>query len=225
MPLYVPRHFGLPDDADHRAARELVAAVHVGQLVTVGPDGVPDATLLPALWAGDEVVVHLARANEHWRRITDGSPGLLVVTAPDAYVTPRWYASKREHGRVVPTWNYGVVHLGGPVTVHDDVTWLRDAVTRLTDRHEARTSGAEEPWRVDDAPERFVGGQLKAIVGVSMRVTRVEAKVKHSQNRSEADRRGVVEGLLVLGEPGGVAIADAMVEGLEDPDGPIPDRQ
>ncbi|MEP6628973.1 MAG: FMN-binding negative transcriptional regulator [Lapillicoccus sp.] len=207
MTLYVPHHFALPDDA---AARALVAAVHVGQLVTVGPDGVPDATLLPVLWTGDEVVVHLARANEHWRRITDGSPGLLVVTGPDAYVTPRWYASKREHGRVVPTWNYSVVHLSGPVTVHDDTLWLRDAVTRLTDRQESRTAGSERAWRVDDAPERFVEGQLRAIVGVSMRVTRVEGKVKHSQNRSEADRAGVVEGLSASGEPGGVAVAEQM---------------
>ena len=190
--MYVPHHFAVEDLAEIRA---LVSAVHVGQLVTVGPDGVPDATLLPVLWEGDEVVVHLARANEHWRRIAEGSPGLVVVTGPDAYITPRWYASKREHGRVVPTWNYSVVHLSGPVTVHDDPDWLREAVTRLTARHEGRTAEEGAGWSVDDAPERFVVGQLRAIVGVSMAVTRVEAKAKLSQNRSAEDQEGVVAGL------------------------------
>jgi transcriptional regulator len=211
--MYVPRHFAMPgsgEAGDHREIRELVRSVHVGQLVTVGPDGAPDATLLPVLWEGDEVLAHFARANEHWRRIADGSPGLVVVPGPDAYVTPRWYASKREHGRVVPTWNYSAVHLRGPVHVHDDVGWLRDAVTRLTDRHESRTAGGEEPWHVDDAPPQFVEGQLRAIVGVSMTVTRVEGKRKHSQNRSEEDQRGVVEGLRSSGEPGAVAIAEQM---------------
>ena len=209
MSLYVPRHFALPEPQDDEV-RALVRAVHVGQLVTVGPHGVPDATLLPVLWEGDEVVVHLARANEHWRRITDGSPGLLVVTGPDAYVTPRWYASKQEHGRVVPTWNYSVVHLRGPVTVHDDAGWLREAVTRLTTRHEERTAEDGIGWAVDDAPETFVEGQLRAIVGVSMRVDQVEAKVKQSQNRSPEDRRGVEAGLRETGDADSVAIADAM---------------
>jgi transcriptional regulator len=191
--VYVPHHFAL-DDLDE--IRSLVRSVHVGQLVTVGPDGRPDATLLPVLWDDDEVVLHLARANEHWRRIADGSPGLLIVTGPDAYITPRWYASKREHGRVVPTWNYSVVHLSGPVTVHDDADWLREAVTRLTARHEGRTAEEDARWSVDDAPVRFVAGQLRAIVGVSMAVTRVEAKVKLSQNRSADDQEGVIEGLV-----------------------------
>jgi len=209
MSLYVPRHFALPEPQDEEV-RALVRAVHVGQLVTVGPDGAPDATLLPVLWEGDEVVAHFARANDQWRRIADGAPGLLVVTGPDAYVTPRWYASKREHGRVVPTWNYSVVHLRGPVTVHDDVGWLREAVTRLTRQQEERTAVDEPGWRVDDAPERFVEGQLRAIVGVSMRVSQVEAKVKHSQNRSADDQAGVVTGLRSSPDPGATAVADAM---------------
>jgi len=205
--MYVPHHFAL-EDLDE--IRELVRAVHVGQLVTVGPDGVPDATLLPVLWDRDEVVVHLARANEHWRRITTGSVGLMVVTGPDAYITPRWYASKREHGRVVPTWNYSAVHLAGPVTVHDEPEWLREAVTRLTNRHEGRTADGVA-WQVDDAPEKFVSGQLRAIVGVSMTVTRIEAKAKLSQNRSAEDQRGVVEGLAGSTDAGPAAVREAMV--------------
>ena len=205
--MYVPHHFAL-EDLDE--IRSLVSDVHVGQLVTVGPDGVPDATLLPVLWEDDEVVVHLARANEHWRRIADGSPGLVVVTGPDAYITPRWYASKREHGRVVPTWNYSVVQLSGPVTVHDDVDWLREAVTRLTTRHEGRSADGE-PWHVGDAPERFVSGQLRAIVGVSLAVTHVEAKAKLSQNRSAEDQAGVVDGLVDSADLGASAVREAMV--------------
>jgi transcriptional regulator len=205
--VYVPRHFAVDDLTEVRA---MVRAVHVGQLVAVGPDGTPDASLLPVLWDGDEVVVHLARANEHWRRITSHSPGLVVVTGPDAYITPRWYASKREHGRVVPTWNYSAVHLRGPVTVHDDPEWLRQAVTRLTDHHEARTADGDG-WRVDDAPARFVDGQLKAIVGVSMVVTDVDAKAKLSQNRSDADQAGVVDGLAQSADLGAAAVRAAML--------------
>ena len=205
--MYVPHHFAL-EDLDE--IRELVRAVHVGQLVTVGPGGAPDASLLPVLWEGDEVVVHLARANAHWRRIADSSPGLVVVTGPDAYITPRWYASKREHGRVVPTWNYSAVHLSGPVTVHDDPEWLRRAVTRLTEHHEGRTANGDA-WEVHDAPERFVAGQIKAIVGVSMTVTTVEAKAKLSQNRSAEDQREVVEGLAGSPDFGAAAVRDAMV--------------
>jgi transcriptional regulator len=205
--VYVPRHFAL-EHLDE--IRELVRAVHVGQLVTVGPDGAPDASLLPVLWEGDEVVVHLARANAHWRRITDGSPALVVVTGPDAYITPRWYASKREHGRVVPTWNYSAVHLSGPVTVHDDPKWLREAVTRLTDHHEGRTADRDK-WEVTDAPDRFVAGQLKAIVGVSIRVTGVDAKAKLSQNRSAEDQRGVVDGLAGSADAGAAAVREAML--------------
>ena len=205
--MYVPRHFAVEDLEEIRG---LVRDVHVGQLVTVGADGAPDASLLPVLWEGDEVVVHLARANEHWRRIVDGSPGLVVVTGPDADITPRWYASKREHGRVVPTWNYSAVHLTGPVTVHDDPEWLRQAVTRLTDRHEERTAGGER-WHVNDAPTRFVDGQLRAIVGVSMAVFRVEAKAKLSQNRSDEDQAGVVEGLGGSADHGAAAVREEMV--------------
>ena len=174
------------------------------QLVTVGEDGTPDATLLPVLWRGDRLIGHFARANPHWKRIVDGSSGLAVVTGPDAYISPAWYATKREHGRVVPTWNYSVVHLRGPVRVVDDVDFLRDVVTALTEHHEA---GRERPWAVTDAPEKYIAGQLRAIVGVEMAVESVEAKAKLSQNRSEEDVAGVIEG---LAGTSGQAVADAM---------------
>ncbi|HSU00954.1 MAG TPA: FMN-binding negative transcriptional regulator [Nocardioides sp.] len=186
--LYLPRFNVM--DAD--AVRPFVAAVATAQLVTVGTDGLPDATFLPVLWEGDRLVGHLARANAHWRRIVDGSPALAIVTGPDAYVSPSWYATKAEHGKVVPTWNYSVVHLRGRVRVHDDADWVRDLVTRLTDRHE---QPRPEPWAVSDAPDDYVTRNLRPIVGVELEVEGVEAKAKLSQNRSDQDRAGVARGL------------------------------
>ena len=189
-------------------------------LVTVGSDGVPDATLLPILIDHDggryRVVAHVARANDHGRRIVNGSPALFVVAGPDAYISPSWYASKAEHGRVVPTWNYSAVHLRGPVTIHDDVDWVRTAVTRLTERHEGERAA---PWSVSDAPEAYVTGLLRAVVGIEMTIEKVEAKAKLSQNRSDEDRSGVITGLRAESGPSGArqaaAVAAAMQHELE----------
>lgn len=186
--LYVPR-FNVMDADD---VRPFVEAVATAQLVTVGEDGLPDATFLPVLWEGERLVGHLARANAHWRRIVDGSPALAIVTGPDAYISPSWYATKAEHGKVVPTWNYSVVHLRGAVAVHDDASWVRDLVTRLTDRHEASRSA---PWAVTDAPSDYIDKNLRPIVGVELVVSSVAAKAKLSQNRSDEDRAGVAAGL------------------------------
>ena len=196
--LYVPRfNVMAPDDV-----RPFVDAVATAQLVTVGDDGLPDATFLPVLWEGDRLVGHLARANGHWRRIVTDSPALAIVTGPDTYVSPSWYATKAEHGKVVPTWNYSVVHLRGRIRVHDDPDWVRALVTRLTDRHE---QPREEPWHVTDAPEDYVAKNLRPIVGVELDVERVEAKAKLSQNRSDEDRAGVAKGLRAVGtDPGGL---------------------
>ena len=186
--LYVPRFNVMePDDV-----RPFVEAVATAQLVTVGDDGLPDATFLPVLWEGDRLVGHLARANAHWRRIITDSPALAIVTGPDTYVSPSWYATKTEHGKVVPTWNYSVVHLRGRIVVHDDPDWVRALVTRLTHRHEDER---EEPWHVTDAPEDYIVKNLRPIVGVELLVESVEAKAKLSQNRSDEDRAGVAEGL------------------------------
>ncbi|NHN55281.1 FMN-binding negative transcriptional regulator [Calidifontibacter sp. DB0510] len=186
---YVPHFNRVEDEAE---IREFVRDRSVATLITAGADGVPDATLLPIVWDGDEAIAHVARANDHWRRIADGAAGLFVVQGVDGYVSPGWYASKREHGKVVPTWNYSAVHLRGPVTVHDDADWKRAAVSRLTAVHEA---SRQQPWAVTDAPEQYVEGQLRAIVGISMRVETVDAKAKWSQKRSDEDRAGVVAGM------------------------------
>lgn len=194
--MYVPRHFTMEDSAE---VDSFLGAHPSGQLVTVGPDGVPDATLVPYVLdrpngsdSDLRVLAHVARANDHWKRIGDPAPGLFVVTSSNAYVSPSWYPSKRAHGRVVPTWNYSAVHLRGAVRVHDDADWLRDMVTRLTDIHEA---GRENRWFVTDVPEGYLTGQLRAIVGIELIVQQVEAKAKLTQNRSLEDRWGTIAGL------------------------------
>ena len=187
--MYVPPPNAMPDEADLRA---FVAEVGSAHLVTVGPDGYPVSTLLPVLWSGDRVIAHMARANAHWRDLPAQAPALVVCQGPQAYVSPSWYAAKAEHGRVVPTWNYSAVELRGTATVVDDPDWLRRAVTELTEHHE---HGRERPWQVSDAPDDYVVGQLRGIVGIEVRVEAAVGKAKLSQNRSAADVRGVVEGL------------------------------
>jgi transcriptional regulator len=205
--MYVPKANAM-DDSDVTAFLAAHAAAH---LVTVGPDGRPDSTLLPVLVDGDRVIGHLARANDHWTRIAPASPGLVVVSGADAYVSPGWYATKVEHGRVVPTWNYSEVQLRGAVTVHDDPDWVLDVVTRLTERHEA---GREQPWAVDDAPPKYVRGRLRAIVGIELVVDSVRGKAKLSQNRSDADREGAIAGLRDEGDAVARVVADEMERAL-----------
>jgi len=155
---------------------------------------------------------HFARANPHWRRL-DGAGALMIVPVVDAYLSPSWYPSKHEDPRVVPTWNYEVVHLHATVHVRDDPAFVESVVRALTDLHEtSRVRDAPTPavWSVDDAPAEFIARQLRAIVGVELTIDRVEAKRKLSQNRSEEDRAGVVAGLRSSGGPRRVAVADAM---------------
>jgi transcriptional regulator len=141
---------------------------------------------------------HLARNNDQWRRPAIGE-SLVIVRGPDAYVSPSWYASKAEHGRVVPTWIYVTAHVYGRLVVHDDPGWVEAVVRRLTAKHEADLAG-ERPWSVDDAPRGYVEGQLRAIVGVELCITRIEAKAKLSQNRPQADIAGVIAGLAARGD-------------------------
>ena len=187
--MYTPSFNRIDDDNE---IRRFVAAARSAEFVTVDPDGMPVATLLPVMWDRDVVVAHMARANSQWKTLGADCPALLICSGPEAYISPSWYAAKAEHGRVVPTWNYSAVHLSGTVRVHEDRDWLRDVVTRLTAMHE---SGRSDPWQPGDAPEKYIEGQLAGIVGLEIAVTRVEGKAKLSQNRSEADRRGVIDGL------------------------------
>jgi transcriptional regulator len=208
--VYVPAHFAPPSAA---AVRELLDHHGAADLVTATAEGL-QATLLPFVHdpgPDDGVGVlrgHLARNNPQWRSAPRGD-ALVIVRGPDAYVSPSWYASKAEHGRVVPTWNYVTAHVYGRLVVHDDPDWTEQVVRDLTAKHEA---GRDPAWEVDDAPERFVAGQLRAIVGVEVVVGRVEAKWKLSQNRSAADVDGVIGAV-------GNGVATVMAE-LRDADRP-----
>jgi len=202
--VYIP-HFNAMDD--EAAARGLVAEVGSAELVTIGPDGFPVATLLPVIWDDGRLIFHMARANPQWRSVAPASPALAIVAGPQAYVSAAWYPSKDKHGRVVPTWNYSAVHLTGRVTVHQDADWLREAVSRLTELHE---QPRERPWSVGDAPATYLTKQLRAIVGLELTIDTVEAKAKLSQNRSDADHAGTVAGLRREGGPREHAVADAM---------------
>ena len=145
---------------------------------------------------------HVARNNDQWRKPARGE-SLAIVRGPDAYVSPSWYAAKAEHGRVVPTWNYVTAHVYGRLLVHDDPRWVEDVVRRLTAKHEAArlaSPGQAKPWSVDDTPRAFVEGQLRAIVGLELQITRIEAKAKLSQNRPVGDIAGVVSGLAARGD-------------------------
>lgn len=208
--MYTPP-FNRADDEDE--LRAFVAHVRAGWLVTNGHDAAPSATYLPVIWRHDTVIAHFARANPHWREIGSETSALVIVTGPDAYVSPTWYAAKAEHGKVVPTWNYSAVHLTGLARVHEDPEWLRMAVEELTNEHERERSA---PWHVTDAPSSFIDGQLRGIVGVELSLSKIEGKVKLSQNRSSADREGVVAGLRQSGRPDEQRVADQMASALEE---------
>jgi transcriptional regulator len=203
--MYVPGHFAM----DEPAVRDLLVHHGAADLVTATPDGLL-ATLLPFVFdpdAGERgaLLGHVARNNDQWRHEVVGE-ALVIVRGPDAYVSPGWYASKAEHGRVVPTWNYVTAHVYGELVVHDDPVWVEALVRRLTGKHEA---SLPHPWSVDDAPPAFVAGQLRAIVGLELRITRIEAKAKLSQNRPEADVEGVVAGLDSRGDHAGAGAVRA----------------
>lgn len=193
--MYTPAHFA----ATPETVRGLLSRPGALNLVTMTSQGLL-ATLLPFVFdpdAGEHGALqgHLARNNIQWSEPAVGE-ALAIIQGADAYVSPSWYASKAEHGRVVPTWNYTTAHVYGRLVIHDDPAWLERQVRRLTGAHEA---GFEHPWSVDDAPGRFIAGQLRAIVGVELVITRIEAKAKLSQNRPEADVDGVVAGLSARG--------------------------
>jgi len=208
--MYIPAHFA----ADDAAVRELLARHGAADLITLTPGGLL-ATMLPFAYepaAGDlgALYGHVARNNDQWRQPAQGE-SLAIVRGPDAYVSPSWYATKAEHGRVVPTWNYVTAHVYGQLVVHDDPAWVEDVVRRLTAKHETARTESPGPesadrapaWSVDDAPRKFIDGQLRAIVGLELRITRIEAKAKLSQNRPETDIAGVVAGLAARGDDRG----------------------
>jgi transcriptional regulator len=206
--VYLPPHFTAPEAAGVAAFVDAVAAA---DLVTF--DGTkPVASQIPIIWDRDSgeygrLLGHLALANPQWQSVSAGTTALAIVPGPQAYVSPSWYPSTARHGRTVPTWNYVTVHFTGPLTVHRDPEWLRDVVTRLTERHEKPRPA---PWAVTDAPPDYINGQLRGIVGVELTIAMVEAKHKLSQNRSAEDRAAVAEALGDEPGPGAADIAELM---------------
>jgi transcriptional regulator len=191
--MYLPSHF---EEQRLPVLHQAIRGGGLATLVTTGPAGL-DASHLPLLLDPSPgelgvLVGHLARANPQWQAAAPEAEALAIFTGPDAYVTPSWYATKRESGKVVPTWNYVTVHAHGRLRFFHEPDRLLEVVTRLTDREEGRLAA---PWKVGDAPAEYIQTMLKAIVGVELTITRLEGKWKASQNRSEADRRGVAEGL------------------------------
>jgi transcriptional regulator len=192
--MYIPASYAEHDTA---ALFDFIEGNPLGILVTSSPSNGLFATHLPLVVHRDRgehgaLEGHLARANPHHRQVESGAEALVVFSGPDAYITPSWYEAKREHGRVVPTWNYAAVHVYGTLRFHDDPTFLRRHLEALTSRHE---TPRPQPWAVSDAPVEFIEKQMMAIVGLELAITRIEGKWKMSQNRSSADVDGVVRGL------------------------------
>jgi transcriptional regulator len=202
--MYLPSAFEQPDG---EALHSLIRAHPFATVISQGTEG-PTADHIPLeldASVGEHGVLrgHVARANPLWQQAA-GRPVLVVFHGPQAYVTPSWYATKALTHKVVPTWNYAIVHAHGPLQVVEDAPWLHALVIRLTQHHEAARA---QPWAVGDAPPDFIQSLLRAIVGIEIPLTRVLGKFKLSQNRSAADRAGVVTGLATDSPEGGATAA------------------
>jgi transcriptional regulator len=198
--MYQPSHFR-EDRVDIQHG--LIRAHPLGLLITAGPGGLM-ANPIPFLVDGHgsdkgTLRAHLARANDQISELEAVDECLVVFQGPHEYVTPSWYATKRETGKVVPTWNYATVHVWGRPRVIPETTWIRQQIDDLT---HSREHVRPQPWKVTDAPEPYVASQIKGIIGLEIPIARIEGKWKVSQNRPEADRAGVIAGLREAGERG-----------------------
>jgi transcriptional regulator len=207
--MYLPSHF---EETRTQVMQELIRAHPLGALVTFGPGGL-NANHVPFEFDPHPAPfgtlrAHVARANPVWREFSKDVEPLVIFQGPQIYITPSWYQTKKESGKVVPTFNYIVVHAYGAMRAIEDTAWLRDFVGKLTDRFE---SPRDVPWAVTDAPEDFIAMQLRAIVGIEIRLTRLIGKWKASQNRPVADREGVAAGLRESND----AVAQAMAAAVE----------
>lgn len=177
----------------------LIAAQPLATLITAGSNGLIGNLIPFSLHAGGmhgTLRAHLARGNKQLEALREGVEALVIFQGADCYVTPSWYPSKAEHGKAVPTWNYAMVQVRGKPQVIDDISWIRAQIDELTSNHE---SGREHPWKVSDAPADFIAAQLKAIVGIEIPILSIEGKLKASQNRTQIDRQGVMDGLRTEG--------------------------
>jgi len=208
--MYTPAKFKVEDASE---AHALMRAHPFAILVTHGADGIV-ATHLPTVLKVDEasplgrIECHVARPNPQWRTFAADAEALMIFQGPEAYIRPGWYPSKAEHAKVVPTWNYAVVHAYGKLEAVQDKDWLLAHVTDLTDQQETPHAA---PWAVSDAPANFLDAMARGIIGFRLTISRLEAKAKMSQNREDRDRVGVVQGLSERGQGDDAAIA-ALVE-------------
>ena len=206
--MYLPQHF----KEDRPEILGAFMREHpFATLVSLGADGLIGSHL-PMLWDPapapfGTLTGHIARPNPQGKDARGGFDALAIFLGPQAYISPNWYPSKREHGKVVPTWNYVAVHAYGPLKMIDDAEWLRALVTRLTDLHEKFSA---VPWKVTDAPAAFVDQMLKGIVGMEIPLTRLEGKWKLSQNRPATDQAGTVAGLEARADKDSRGVAEAM---------------
>jgi transcriptional regulator len=212
--MYTPAQF---QETRPEVLRQLMRRHPLAAVVTIAPDGLT-ANHVPLVFdpsAGVHGVLrgHVARANPVWREATHGSPVLAIFQGPDHYVTPSWYPGKAEQGKVVPTWNYAVVHVHGTIAWHEDAAWLRAFLEGLTERHEAHRA---EPWHIADAPANYIERLLASIVGFEIAVSSLTGKWKLGQNRAAQDRAGVAAGLAAEG----TGDAQRMIDLLEGPLGP-----
>ena len=206
--MYVPPHFA---QTDAEQLRRLIADHPLGTLVTLGRDGL-DANHIPFLLDPRQgnlgtLIGHVARNNALWHDLDPAVEALVVFRGPDAYISPNWYPTKQATHQVVPTWNYAVVHIHGPLVVHEDAKWLRGVVGKLTKEMEA---GQADPWKMADAPRTYIDTMLTQIVGIEIPIHRLTGKWKASQNRPAADRAGAIAGLRATGTHDSGAMADLM---------------
>jgi len=190
--MYLPDHFRVDDIPQMHA---LMRGRPFAALVSSGASGLY-ASHLPTVLKNEgdygNIECHLARGNPHWRELAEGNEALMIFQGPEAYITPNWYATKAETGKVVPTWNYAIVHAYGRPAVMQDKDWLRRHVGELTDQQE---KAEPRPWHLSDAPDSYIDVMTRGIVGFRFAITRLEGKWKMSQNRAEQDWKGVVTGL------------------------------
>jgi transcriptional regulator len=214
MSIYLPPHFEQTDPAQ---VADLIAAFPLATIVT-SSGGELVANHIPMQFSSapgesGSLQGHIARNNDLWRMDVTGLESLAIFQSPDAYISPNWYPGKAEHHRVVPTWNYAVVHVYGNLVFHDDEKWLRGVIGKLTKSSEA---SQPQPWYMGEAPRDFLKEQLGMIVGVELQITRIIAKWKMSQNRTETDRSGVIAALETTASPTARWIAETIARNGPD---------
>jgi transcriptional regulator len=193
LAMYTPAHF---KEDRINVLHQLIAHHPLGTLITMTADGL-NANHIPLMvdaTRGEFGTLrgHVARSNSVWQTFKPEVDALVVFQGPDAYISPSWYPSKKEHGKVVPTWNYAVVHAAGPLTIRDDAEWMRAFLNGITDHFESQKSA---PWKMNDAPEDYLQTMMRMVVGIEIPVKTLTGKWKVSQNRPAADREGVADGL------------------------------